>query len=261
MTPKTPTLHVRLARSDEDMRAAQRLRYSVFVTELGGDGEGVDHDNRLETDRFDPFFDHLLLIDDSRSAADLDHVVGVYRLMPGERAAAAGGFYTASEYDLAPLIATGRPLLELGRSCIHPQYRGGSSLFRMWQGLADYILTREIEILFGVASFHGTDIAALAAPLSLLHQTALAPPELRVRVRPDHGVSMDLIAPDRLDRRAAARAVPALIKSYLRLGGFVGEGAFVDHAFNTTDVCLVVDVARVDARSRARYGGEPGEGA
>jgi putative hemolysin len=248
-----PHLHLRLAASEADLRAAQRLRYRVFVEELGGDGPLVDHAARLERDRFDPVFDHLLLIDDRRDAGALDHVVGVYRVMRDDQARAGEGFYSAGEYDLAPLAATGRRLLELGRSCVHPDYRGGTAMLHLWTGLSDYVRAHGIEILFGVASFPGTDTAVLAEPLSFLHHHHLAPPALRVRAIGEGRMPMDLLPPDRIDRRAAMKATPALIKAYLRLGGFVGEGAWIDRAFRTTDVCLVMDTARMSARSRAIY--------
>ncbi|SFB71714.1 GNAT family N-acetyltransferase [Tropicimonas isoalkanivorans] len=258
MTPEDSFLQIRLAETDQDRLAAQRLRYAVFVEELGGDGALVDHGERLERDRFDPYYDQLVLVDRRRDAAALDHVVGVYRLMPGDRAAAAGGFYCAGEYDLSPLIASNRRLLELGRSCIHPDYRGGNAMFLLWNGLGRYAVERDIEILFGVASFHGTDVQALAQPLSRLHHSHLAPPELRVRALTDHYVSMDILPEDVVDRPAAVRAIPALIKGYLRLGGYVGDGAFIDHAFNTTDVCLVMDTERLTAKQRALYTGGQG---
>ncbi|MGC9371015.1 MAG: GNAT family N-acetyltransferase [Paracoccaceae bacterium] len=253
MRPPEPHLELRLARADEDLRAAQRLRYEVFVAELGGDGPLVDHEARLEKDEFDPFYDHLLLIDTNRDAAALDHVVGVYRLLRGDQAEKLGKFYVEDEYDLTVLKQSGRKLLELGRSCLHHDYRGGTAMYRLWQGLAEYVLEHDIEILFGVASFHGTDIEALKMPLSYLHHAHLAPPELRVRAQPAHFQRMDLVPADRIDRKAAMLATPALIKAYLRLGGFVGEGAFVDHAFNTTDVCLVMDTERMNAKTRALY--------
>lgn len=242
---------LRLAADADDLRAAQRLRYSVFVEELGGDGPLVDHGERLERDAYDPHCDHLLLIDPSRPVDD--RVVGVYRLLPGDRAAAAGGFYTEAEYDLEVLKRSGRRLLELGRSCLHPEYRGGTAMYHLWNGLAGYVADHGIEVLFGVASFHGTDVQAIAGPLSLLHQRHLAPPELRVRARAGHHQPMNLVPEDALDRRAAMVATPALIKAYLRLGGFVGDGAFVDHAFNTIDVCLIMDTARMNERQSGIY--------
>lgn len=253
MTPQDSQLHVRLARTKADLLGAQRLRYKVFVEELGGDGPLVDHENRLERDRFDAHFDHLVLIDDRRDANALEHVVGVYRLLPDDRLAQTGQFYSEDEYDLSVLKSSGRRLLELGRSCLEAPYRGGMAMYMLWNGLADYVQVRDIEVLFGVASFHGTDLAALAAPLSLLHHNHLAPPDLRVRAVEQAFQPMDLIAPGQVDRLSAMRAVPALIKGYLRLGGYVGEGAFVDRAFNTVDVCLVIDTARMNDRHRAIY--------
>ena len=249
-----PDFTVRLARDAEELEAAQHLRYRVFVQELGSDGEMVDHDAQLEKDRFDPEFDHLLLLDRSRGDKARDQVVGVYRLLTDEGAVRVGQFYSEDEYDLTVLRQSGRKLLELGRSCLHADYRGGTGMFHMWSALGDYVQQRGIEILFGTASFHGTDIAPLAAPLSLLHHRHLAPPELRVRTREDAYQSMDLIPEAELNRPAAMRAVPALIKGYLRLGGFVGDGAFVDHAFNTTDVCLVLDTAQMSEAQARLYG-------
>ncbi len=243
-------LTLRIAATEEDRLAAERLRYEVFVEELGGNGDMVDHEGRFERDRFDPDFDHLILVDGNRDRAALDHVVGVYRLLPGGR---RDRFYSEDEYNVSLLVESGRKLLELGRTCVRQGYRDGISLHLLWIGLADYVREREIEILFGVASLHGTDIDALAEPLSHLHHSYLAPPELRVRAREDVFQSMDLLAPEQIDRVAAMRATPALIKSYLKLGGFVGDGAFVDHKFNTTDVCLVIDVDLINPVARARY--------
>ncbi|PPB81335.1 putative hemolysin [Albidovulum inexpectatum] len=253
MSVETAQFRVRLATSEADRLGAQRLRYRVFVEELGGDGPLVDHAQRFERDEFDDVNDHLVLIDTRRDEAALDHVVGAYRLLRGDRAAAFGRFYCDAEYDLAPLRATGRPLLELGRSCVHVDYRGGPGMLLLWNGLAEYVLRNGVEIMFGVASFHGTDAAALKVPLSWLHHHHLAPPHLRVRALPPHAQPMDLMPAEALDRREAMQAMPALIKAYLRLGGFVGQGAFIDHAFNTTDVCLVMDTAAMSARHKGFY--------
>ncbi|WP_411975119.1 GNAT family N-acetyltransferase [Sulfitobacter faviae] len=239
---------VRLAQTEADVQAAQRLRYDVFVRELGGGGPMVDHAAGLERDRFDPYFDHLLLTD--RRSGKL---AGVYRVMRSDMAARAGGFYSAAEYDLAPLVQSGRKLLELGRSCLDPAYRGGTAMHHLWAALAGYVAEYEIEVLFGVASFHGTDTAGLAEPLSLLHHRHLAPPELRVRAR--EYAPMNLIPEAELDRRKAMLAVPSLIKAYLRLGGTVGEGAYIDRAFNTTDVCLILDTKQMSARQMRFYNG------
>jgi putative hemolysin len=214
---------------------------------------------RLERDEFDAYFDHLILIDPRRNAADLDDVVGVYRLLRGDRLAASGRFYSEGEYDLSVLKSSGRRLLELGRSCVHKDYRGSTAMFHLWNGLADYVADHRIEVLFGVASFHGTDAAALAQPLAYLHHYHLAPEPLRVRARPENFQAMDVLPVEQLDRKRAMTGTPALIKAYLRLGGFVGEGAWFDHAFNTTDVCLVMDTGRMSAKHRDFYSRKQGK--
>jgi putative hemolysin len=244
---------VRLAQSQDDLIAAQKLRYQVFVAELGANGPMVDHDAQLERDEFDEHFDHLVLVDTTRDPGARDHVVGAYRLLSCDRMQRIGRFYSEGEYDLAPLKASGRRLLELGRSCVHPDHRGGTGMFHLWNGLAEYILARDIEVLFGTASFHGTDTTALAQPLAYLWHNHLAPASLRVEAIGDGAASMDLLPKDHIDKHQAMAKIPALIKAYLRLGGCVGDGAFVDHDFNTTDVCLVMDTARMSEKHRAFY--------
>jgi len=244
-----PQFRAKIAETKEELEAAQRLRYRVFVEELGSDGPLVDHVRKLEADRFDPYFDHLILTCDTRPG----EVVGVYRLLRDEQARAAGQFYSEDEYDQSVLRSSGRRLMELGRSCLDAEFRGGAAMYHLWSSLARYVAEHEVEILFGVASFHGTNAGTLAQPLSLLHHRYLAPAPLRVTAQHAHYQRMDLIAEDQLDRRAAMLQVPALIKAYLRLGGFVGEGAFVDHAFNTTDVCLVMDTKRLSETQKNIY--------
>ncbi|WP_209427066.1 GNAT family N-acyltransferase [Pararhodobacter sp. SW119] len=245
---RAPGFDVRLARCDDDILGAQRLRYAVFVEEMGAGGDMVDHLNRFERDELDPFFDHLLLIDRTRDPATHEHVIGVYRLLPCDRARALGRFYCDSEYDLAPLRQSGRKLVELGRSCVHRDHRRGAAMLHLWNGLADYVLSRGIQIMFGVASFPGIDVTQHAMALSYLSVAHRAPPALRVRALPQHFQPMDLIPPEAIDRQAALAAIPPLIRAYLRLGGFVGEGAFVDRAFNTTDVCLIMDTSAMSEK-------------
>ncbi len=246
-------LEMRIATEANDLLAAQRLRYRVFVEEFGAVGDGIDHRQQIETDSFDPWSDHLILVDRSRDESALEHVVGVYRLLHGDVAMRECGFYSSSEYDLTALIDSGRSLVELGRSCVHRDYRASSAMFQLWRGLASYVLDNEIEIMFGVASFHGTDIASLAEPLAYLERHHLAPEDMRVRARPEHHVMLDQMQGEDVDRQRAMEAIPSLIKAYLRLGGFVGDGAFIDHDFNTIDVCLVMDTERMSSRHRNYY--------
>lgn len=253
MTAKAPRFHLKFAASDADLRAAQRLRYRVFVEEMGSDGAMVDHAGQFEIDQFDPACRHLMLMDATRSDDPLEQCVAVYRLMSDRQATEIGGFYSEGEYDLAPLKASGKRLLELGRSCVAREYRGGAALFQMWAGLAKFVIEEGYDVLFGTASFFGTDLAPHAEALSLLHANHLAPAPLRARAHEVQFQRMDLVPEDQIDRRRAMLSVPPLIKAYLRLGGTVGEGAFVDHAFNTVDVLLILDVAGIPARQRAIY--------
>ncbi|SMX31330.1 GNAT family N-acetyltransferase [Octadecabacter ascidiaceicola] len=249
MVNAAPQFVTRLAESADDIRCAQALRYKIFVQEMGADGPLVDHDQGLERDAFDKHAEQLLLLDLTRDPSD--QIVGVYRLLDSNGAHAAGQFYSETEFDLSSLVQSGRALMELGRSCLHADYRGGAGMSHLWQGLAEIVRERQIDVLFGVASFHGTDLDALAPSLSLLHDKHLAPKDIRVSSRSDPQISYGSVA----DRVAAMRNVPALIKAYLRLGGFIGDGVFVDKAFNTTDVCLILDLARMSPKQASMYGG------
>ncbi|MDS9468710.1 GNAT family N-acyltransferase [Paracoccus sp. MBLB3053] len=253
MTLDGSYFETRLATDEADLLAVQRLRYRVFVEELGGDGSLVDHQRRLERDEFDPIVDHLILVDRRRSKDDLEHVLGAYRLLPGDRAEKFGRFYCDAEYDLDPLRRSGRSLLELGRSCMDAEMRGGTGMFLLWNALAEYVLGREIELLFGVASFHGIDTNQHAQSLTWLHEHHLAQEHIRPVARQTGYHRMDLVPQADLDRRVAMANMPPLIKAYLRLGGMIGEGAYLDREFNTTDVFLLVDTAAMSAKHKKFY--------
>jgi putative hemolysin len=240
---------VKLAETDTERAGAQRLRYRVFVEEMGAEASPEERALRREWDDFDPYFDHLILETIDPAVVDpLDRIVGAYRLMRDHAARAGPGFYGAGEYDLAPILASGRPSVELGRSCVAREHRGGPAMHLLWNGVAEYVLDRGIEVMFGVASFHGTDPEPFAEALSFLHHRYLAPPDLRVRARPEHYVAMDRLPAEAIDAPRALQAIPPLIKAYLRLGGFVGDGAFLDRDFNTIDVCVVMDTGRMTER-------------
>jgi len=245
---KESNFEIRIASSSEEIIASQRLRYKVFVEELGGNGTLVDHSNKLEVDEFDPFFDHLILIDKARNA---EEVIGVYRVLRDEKMSEIGRFYSETEYDLSALRKSGLRLLELGRSCVHPDYRGGTAMYQLWQGLSDYINEHKIDILFGVASFHGTSLNSYSQALSNLYHFHTAPVELLPRSLAHE--DMNIITPDKVDKKIALKNTPPLIKSYLRLGGMVGDGAYIDSKFNTIDVCLVMELSRMSDRHKEIY--------
>ncbi|MBP7000246.1 GNAT family N-acyltransferase [Amaricoccus sp.] len=257
MQTDAASYRVKLAETEAERQAAQRLRYRVFVEEMGAAASPAQRAVRREWDAFDPYFEQLILIwdgpPDAPVADPLDRVVGVYRLMTRTAARAGRGFYGAMEYDLGLIEASPRESVELGRTCVAPEHRGGAAMHLMWNALAEYVLARDIGILFGAASFAGTDPAPYAEALSFLHHRHLAPPDLRVRAQRPRRIEMDLMPAEAIDPARALRAIPPLLKAYLRLGGVVGDGAWRDDAFNTIDVCLVMDTDRMKAQRRAFY--------
>ena len=245
---------VRLAETEEDVAAAQRLRFRVFVEEMGASASPRDMADRRERDDYDPYFEHLLLIDNETTNPDVERgVVGVYRLMRGDRAREGIGFYGQSEYDLTKLVNYPRETVELGRSCVDLEHRGGAGMHLLWTGLGEYVAQHDVSIMFGVASFHGSDPQPISQALSYLHYNHLAPEDLRVRAVDERYVAMDILPEDQVEKIEAMRQIPTLIKAYIRLGGFVGEGAYVDYDFNTVDVCLLMDTSRMVQRYRSFY--------
>ncbi len=240
---------VRLAEGDEDVKRALRLRHRVFGTELGVRSTGAEEG--IETDRFDPHCEHLILED--RQAEGGAEVVGTYRILSGSAAANGPGFYSSTEFDLSAFSSRAEQCMEVGRTCVDRAHRGGPATSLLWAGLASLVFARDTRFLLGCASFPGTDPERIAHALSYLHCHHLAPEDIRARVVGEHGVAMDVLPCAEVNREEAMRTTPSLIKGYLRLGGVTGEGAFVDHAFGVIDVFLVVDVERVSDRQKARY--------
>ena len=245
-------LDVRLASSAQEIAAAQALRYQIFYEEMGARPTLAMRAHRLDFDDYDHLCDHLLVID--HGADGRPGVVGTYRMLRQDVAERNGGFYSAREYDLSPLLRAGRgggQLLELGRSCVAPEYRTAATISLLWRGIAAYLSAHGISHLFGCASLPGTNPDKHAAELSYLHQHHLAPPELRATALID--VPLDRIAPGGYDVRAAQRALPPLIKGYLRVGAMIGDGAFVDRQFNTVDVFVVMPVEGITRRYLDRF--------
>jgi putative hemolysin len=251
MAHENSTFSIKLAISPEERQAAQRLRYRVFVEELGAVIDAKSDDLKLECDEFDNSFDHLILQD--KSLPKGNDVVGSYRLLRSDVAKDAIGFYSAREFDLGKIISSGRKSVELGRSCVDVRYRNGMAMHLLWKGVADYVRSHGIEVLFGVASFQKTDPNTISHALSFLHHGYLSPEDLRVSAYGATAIPLDILAAKDVDKRRAVMQTPSLIKSYLRLGGTVGYGAFIDHAFKTIDVCLVMDTARMTQKYKTVY--------
>lgn len=233
------SLGVRLAATEEDIRAAQALRYRVFFEEMGAHPSEEALRTRLDADRFDEIADHLLVVDHALGTGAAS-VVGTYRLLRSDVLGPEGHFYTADEYDISCLTDFSGRLLEVGRSCVAREYRGRAAMQLLWRGIASYIFLHRIDILFGCASLHGTSPDTMGEELTWLYHNHLAPPALRVKALPERYVDMRRMDPATLDRRACLNKLPPLIKGYLRLGGYVGDGAVVDEQFNTTDVAVLV---------------------
>jgi putative hemolysin len=252
-------LEVRLAETQLEVEQAQRLRYQVFYEEMSAIPTPQMRETRRDFDKYDMVCDHLLVVD--RDAHDEDGqplVVGTYRLTREKDAARAGGFYTSSEYDLSRMLAglaADTRYLELGRSCILKSYRARPGTMQLlWKGLMAYVARFDIDVMFGCASFPGTDPKDLAMPLSYLHHFHAMPAALRVRARPELLVDMNRLARSAIDEREGIRSLPPMLKGYVRAGCCIGEGAVIDRQFGTTDVFIYFPLSGIDARYKSRFG-------
>ena len=245
-------LEVRLAATEEEIAAAQALRYRVFYEEMGAKPTPEMAARRSDFDDFDSVCDHLLVLDPARGRGG-KAVVGTYRLIRREVGEKFGRFYTAGEYDITKLLDKGGRFMELGRSCVDADYRTGATMQVMWAGIASYVWDRGVDLMFGCASLPGTDPEALAVQLSYLYHYHLAPAEMCPRALPELFVDMNLLPKEELNPRRALASLPPLVKGYLRLGGFVGDGAVIDHQFNTTDVCVMVKTELVTDKYAKHY--------
>jgi L-ornithine Nalpha-acyltransferase len=253
------TLEVRLAQTEAEIHAGQRLRYDVFYKEMSAQPSAEMSRLERDFDHYDAFCDHMLVVDTAAGNA----VVGTYRLLRSEVASRHGGFYTAGEYDIAPMLSAHPPgykSLELGRSCVIKAYRTGTTMQLLWRGIVVYLSRYDLKLMFGCASLPGTDPRALALPLSYLHHYFLAPEGERVRALPERYVAMNILPKDSFPQMEGQKSVPPLIKGYVRTGAYIGDGAVVDHQFGTTDVFIYFPVSRVNPRFLAHYKKKLGPG-
>jgi len=250
------TLEVRLAQDESEIAAAQRIRYRVFHEELGARADAAGRQDRRDADRFDEACDHLLVVDNALAGRISDRIVGTYRLLRQDRAKVAGGFYSSSEYQFDTLVSRhpGLRFLELGRSCVLPDYRSKRTIELLWQGIWAYVLHHGIDVLTGCASFHGTVPAAHAEALSFLAQNCRAEGEWRVEALPERFHTMDLMPCEAVNAKRAIAAMPPLVKAYLRVGSKIGDGCVIDHDFGTTDIFVVLPVDTIARRYIDYYG-------
>ena len=255
-------MDVRLATTAKEIRKAQKLRYRVFYQEGGAIPDTKTLLARRDVDAFDIICDHLLVIDNTpdpnNNPFHKPPVVGTYRLLRQDMAQRHGGFYTAGEFDIDGLLArhTDRRFLELGRSCVLPPYRNKRTVELLWHGIWSYVRQNRFDVMLGCASLEGTNPDDLALQLSFLHHFARAPDDWRASALSRRYVDMNRIPKDKIDAKAALRALPPLLKGYLRLGAFVGDGAVIDRQFGTTDVLVVLPVSAITARYIDHFGPE-----
>ena len=245
-------LGVRIAETPDEIDAALALRYRVFFTEMGAHADEATRQSERDRDAFDAFADHLLVVDHARGKGP-EGVVGTYRMLAPAGAMAAGRFYSASEYDISPITSFPGRVLELGRSCVDAQYRGRAVMQLLWRGIAAYVFHNQIDLMFGCASLPGTDPERLAVELSYLYEHHLAPPALRPRAKPDRYIEMRRVPVSSFDPRRVNQTLPPLIKGYLRIGGFIGDGAVIDTEFNTTDVAVILKTDLVTDKYYRHY--------
>jgi putative hemolysin len=265
------SLEVRLAANRNDLRLAQGLRYTVFYEEMSAKPSLAAQLRRRDEDRFDDVCDHLLVVDTDEAASVPSRlrrqprpaVVGTYRILRQDMLSPTQSFYTQSEYELRPLLEARKAshkFMELGRSCVLKPYRTKRTVELLWHGLWAYIREHRVDVMMGCASFEGTDPEKHALALSFLYHNRLAPPEWRVRAHDSLHVEMNRMPADQIDARAALKTLPPLIKGYLRLGAYVGDGAVIDHQFGTTDVLIVLPVEAIDPRYFGHFGAPDEQG-
>lgn len=246
------SIEIRLAETAEDITAAQALRYRIFYEEMQANADAETLASGRDADAYDAVADHLLVIDHALGSGP-ERIVGTYRLIRKPAADVIGRFYSSSEYDIAPLLKLDGNLLELGRSCVDARYRTRPTMQLLWRGIASYVFRHNIALMFGCASLHGVDPDAHALSLSYLHHNHLAPEDLRPRALDRLYVPMDRMPKEAINPKAALNELPPLVKGYLRLGGFVGDGAVIDEQFNTVDVCIIVKTDLVTGKYTSHY--------
>lgn len=253
MHRSSPTsLTVRLAQNENEIMQAQELRYRVFYVGMGATGSGLVAKTKRDVDPFDSVCDHLLVIENDHNL-EKAKVVGTYRLLRKSVANLNAGYYSANEFDLGALSNYQGEHVELGRSCVDPEYRGKAIMQLLWRGIADYLAIHDISLMFGCASFPGTKVTEFSSALTYLNRFHKAPREWRPEAQKSQYVSMKRLTKYQLDIRQAMREMPPLIKGYLRVGGVVGKGAVIDPAFNTIDICLLVETANITGRYQKHF--------
>ncbi len=250
---KSGSLEVKLAENSLEIDAAQALRYKIFYEEMKAKADIKQTKIKRDIDDFDHYFDHILVFDNNIKGSINDKVIGTYRLNRGVQENQAKVFYTSNEYDISPLLNYEGNILELGRSCVAKEYRTGTTMQLLWSFIAQYVLKYEIDIMFGCASFPGIKPIVHKNPFNYLYRNYLAPQDIRPKALKDRYINMKHESLQKVSFKDFLSSIPPLIKGYIRLGAFVGDGAVIDYDFNTTDVCIVLPTKKIASRYKLHY--------
>lgn len=246
------TMEVFVASQKADIEASQALRYRVFMEEMGAQATPDMQQAKRDFDEFDAVCDHLLVIEHQPEGGY--RVVGTYRLLRRESMQKIGHFYSEGEFDISAIKNSGMSILEVGRSCVDPEFRSRAVMQLLWRGIGAYVNKFNIGLMFGCASFSGIAPQTHRMALSYLHHYHLTPEKLRPFALPGRYVEMNLMPKEEVNVKEAFASLPALIKGYLRLSGTIGLGAVIDEQYNTTDVSIVVKTDLVTQKYATRYG-------
>lgn len=236
---------VRLAKTEEDRRRVQDLVDDVFHREEGIDPETVEqrqHDIKV----INPVCDHLMVL-----SKETDQLIATYRLIRRAHADQIGGFYSQDEYDLTKLLAYDGEILEFSRAVTHKDFRTSGMMMIVWKGLAEYIKSYDVKLMFGVPSFHGTDPQKLANEFSYLYHFHRADESILCRAK--EYTEMNLIPKDQINEKEAFMNLPPLVKGYLRVGAVIGDGAFHDKDWNCLDIQVIVETDKTSGTYKKHF--------
>jgi len=253
-------VEIRLATSEDEITAAQKLRYEVFYEEMQARPSPEMARLKQDFDDFDLICDHLLAFDTTKSGPDA--VIATYRLLREEKVDGIRDFYSSQEFDLSNMdndhfrsLMAGRQLLELGRSCVRAEYRTNNIIQFMWRAIVKYIVRHDIGCLFGCASLAGVIQGDLELPLSYLYHKYKTPDEFNMPAQPERYQQMNYFAWEDIDVSKAKRQLAPLVRGYARLGCYIGDGAVIDEQFNTTDVLILLLTDRLREKNPHMFDG------
>ncbi len=242
---------IKIAETKLEIKHAQSLRYSIFYKEKKVKPSLSQKLFKRDFDNFDQISDHLIIIDKNKSK---NNIVGTYRLLKGSMVKVNKGFYSEKEFDLSNIknVFSKESILELGRSCVHSNYRSGLILKLLWQGIAQYVLTNNIKLLIGCASFPVIDINRISNQLIYLKNNHSLPHKLSV-----FSNQRNRIFPKFKDKRYTDKNtfknLPPLIKGYISLGGMFSQDYYIDHQLNTIDICVVVLIEKIAHKYKKKF--------